>query len=605
MLPRLPLSLAIASGALLLAAAAAADVPTLGPDALRPGQRAVVRTVFEGTRVDTFAAVIVGVLRGGPVSGDMILARATSERVVRTGVAQGMSGSPVYVDGRLIGALSSGWPFMREPVFGITPIGEMLEVLALKSAAGPGGSAGPSGVDVPGRSTGVTFRGLSWSDAPAETPTAPAGTVAARGPAPLPLPLACSGLNPGALESVGRWLAPFGFNAVPGGRSPGGGPPADSLVPGSAVAVDLLSGDLRLSAIGTLTYRDGDRVLIFGHPFFQSGDVRMPLSSATIATVIASDLNSFKLGMPGQPAGVVTQDRRTALGGRIGGVARMLPVAVTIRAPEGRRAFHFASIEDRALAPTLVGIATTNSVLESGSRGGNQTLRWTMRLYRPAAPPLTLSDVAAGDSPPREMAAGLVSPLAFLFGNPFQSLALDSIAVDVEVDPGRERWTLRAAQVLDPAVRPGGEVRVRCELEPWRGGREVRVLTLRVPEEAPEGRYRLWLGGGAELTRYEAQHAPGHFRPTSFDDAWSRLGALRSTAALYAALLATAPEVTSDGRDYPELPVSALMLLASDQRAGDAARRGDTAWLDERRLALGGPVQGELMLSVTVDDRAP
>jgi hypothetical protein len=596
--------------------AAPPAVPTLDVEGLRPGQKAVVRTVFEGDRIEEFDAEIVGVLRGGRVEGDMILARATSERVVRGGVAAGMSGSPVYVDGKLIGALSSGWAFSREPLFGVTPIRDMLEVLDLPNRARTGGSAGPSGADLQSYG-GARFGEFRWDDgAPdgglepvtqgARMPAAARGPEAATGMTPLRIPLACSGLNSLALEPLARELEALGFAVVPGGRAPAGGPSADALVPGAAVAVDVLRGDLLLSAIGTVTYRDGDRVLIFGHPFFQSGEVRLPLSTASITTVVSSQMSSFKLGVTGRQAGTVTQDRRAAVAGVIGGAPRLLPIAVAVGGTgRGLQRFRFESIEDRALAPQLVTVATINSLLESGGAGANQTVRWKLEVHRRGALPLVLSDLAGGDAPVVELGAALAAPLRFLFNNPFERLSLDSVRVTLEVEPGREQWTLRGARVLDAAVRPGGRVRVRCDLERWHGERETRELDLAMPEEVPEGRYLLWIGGGPELTRYEASRLPWRYRPTSLDDAWRRLSATRSGDALYLALYARAPEVTSEGRDYPELPVSALALLAGGQGAGDAARRGDAARLDERRVPLGGQVRGELQLQVAVDPAAP
>jgi len=601
----------------LHSAAAAAEspaVPTLDVESLHAGQKAVVKTVFEGDKVEEFEAEIVGVLHSGRVEGDMILARATSERVLRTGVAAGMSGSPVYVDGRLIGALSSGWSFTREPLFGVTPIREMLQVLDQPVQAEPAGTAGPTGAEIGAQTHDIRFGEFRWSD-PGPGPDAqpePAGGAssaardAAPGMAPLSIPLACSGLNALALEPLRHQLSALGFAVVPGGRAPGGGPPADALVPGAAVAVDVMRGDLLLSAIGTVTYRDGNHVLIFGHPFFQSGEVRLPLSTASITTVVSSQMSSFKLGVTGREAGVVTQDRRAAVAGLIGGAPRLLPVSVAVRgAKRAPQSFHFESIEDRALAPQLIAIAAMNSVLESGGAGASQTVRWKLDLYRHGAPPLTLGDVAAGDAPVGDVAGSVASPLRFLFNNPFERLVLDSVRVAIEVEPGREEWTLRGARVLGAATRPGGRLTVRCELERWHGERETRDLTLVVPEEVPEGRYLLWLGGGTELTRFEASRLPWRYRPTSLDDAWRRLSALRSGDALYAALFARAPEVTSEGRDYPELPVSALALLAGGQAAGDFAGHGELARLDEKREPLNGEVHGELQLQFTVDADAP
>jgi len=588
-----------------LTAGAAPPVPTLGPDDLRPGQKAVVKTVFEGGRVEDFDAEIVAVVKGGRTEGDLIVAKATSERVIRSGVAQGMSGSPVYVEGRLIGALSSGWSFSREPLFGVTPIGEMLAVLDLPTRADTVDTAGPAGAE-PGPARFGSFR---WeddreSDEPIPAPGTPFGIPG--GPTTLGVPLLCGGLNRATQEEARRLFAPLGFAVTPGGRAADGGPPADSLKPGAAVAVDVLTGDVQMSAIGTLTWREGDRVLVFGHPLFQSGDVRLPLSTARIATIVASDLTSFKLGVRGRPVGTLTQDRRAAMSGRLGPSPRLLPITVDIDAA-GRspQRYRFGSIEDRLLAPQLVGLAALNSLLESGGGGANQTLRWKLRLVRRGAPALTLDDVVASDAPASDLASAVAAPLRFLFANPFGALKLDSVVVSIEAAPGREQWTLRSARLLDAAVRPGGTVRAECEVERWHGGRTTVPVSIAVPEEVPDGRYVLWLGGGSELSRYEASRLPGRYRPTSLDDAWRRLGDVRSGDALYATLFASAPEVTRDGRDYPELPVSALALLAGGQSAGDGGRRGDAARLDERRVAFRGPVRGELLLAIQVDSKAP
>jgi len=589
--------------ALPVGAAVPAGVPTLAQDQLQVGQKAVVKTVFAGNRVESFDAEIVGVLKGGKTEGDIILARATSERVIKTGVAQGMSGSPVYVDGRLIGALSSGWSFSREPLFGVTPISEMLAVLDLPHGPVAPGTAGPSGIDRIGATRFGEFR---WEDDPAPGAAAEAAVAPATAPAPLGIPLTCGGLNPVALAEARRLFEPLGLVVTPGGGARDGGPPADSLRPGAAVAVDVMTGDLQLSAIGTLTWREGDRVLIFGHPLFQSGDVRLPLSTAEIATIVASDLSSFKLGVRGRAVGTLTQDRRAAMSGTIGAAPGLLPVSVEIGgAARPAQRFHFASIEDRAMAPQLVALASLNSLLESGGVGGNQTLRWTLRLARHGAPPLTVSDVVAGEAPSSDLAGAVSAPLRFLFNNPFEPLELDSIDVAIEALPGREQWTLRSARVLDAAVKPGGTLRIECDVERWHGGHTIVPIRVTVPEEAPDGRYVLWLGGGPELSRYEAARLPGRYRPTSLEDAWRRIGAARTSDGLYAALYASAPEVTREGRDYPELPISALALLAGDQAAGDAGRRGDAARLDERRVPFAGPLRGELLLSVQVDAKAP
>ncbi len=597
----------IVSGIGLFPAVALAAVPTLAPDQLTAGQKAVVRTVFAGQQIEAFDAEIVGVLKSGKVAGDLILARATSDRVVHTGIAQGMSGSPVYVDGKLVGALSSGWSFSREPLFGVTPIGEMLRVLDQASRGDEGaGTAGPTGLEPPPAATS-SFRNLSWGDAPTRgAPSLTTSDLEHSAPVALPIPVSCVGLDPAVLPWARQLFEPLGLTAVPGGRSGAAGRTDPDLEPGSAVAIDLLRGDLQMAAIGTVTWREGDRVLIFGHPLFQSGAVKLPMSSAEITTVVASDLLSFKLGSSGTPVGVATQDRRAAVAGRMGTTPRLMPLAVHLAEGAGPgSSYHFESIEDRALAPQIVALAALNSLMESGGTGAGQTVRWSLTLHRHGAAPLLLHDLATGANLTADLVSGITQPLTFLYNNPYSPLTLDSVGVELAVAPGQETWTLRRVELMKAAVRPGGMLGVRCEIERWRGERRTLELSLRVPEEAPGGRYVLWVGGGNELDRFEAVRLPGRFRPASLDEAWRRIASLRRADLLYATLLARAPEVTRQGRDYPELPTSALALLSSGLSAEDVSRSGNEALLDEQHQAVRGHVSGEVQLEVTVDPDAP
>src|SRR5262249_39854536 len=192
----------------------------------------------------------------------------------------------------------------------------------------------------------------------------------AAAPVALPIPVSCVGLDPAVLPYARQMFEPLGLAAVPGGKTGVATPASDDLEPGSAVASDLLRGELPMAAIGTVTWRAGDRVLIFGHPLFQSGAVKLPLASAEITTIVASNLISFKLGSSGRPVGVATQDRRAAVAGKMGPVPRLMPVSVRLRSQAGpAHAYHFESIEDRALAPQIVALAALNSLMESGGTG--------------------------------------------------------------------------------------------------------------------------------------------------------------------------------------------------------------------------------------------
>jgi hypothetical protein len=331
----------------------------------------------------------------------------------------------------------------------------------------------------------------------------------------------------------------------------------------------------------------------------------MPLSTADIIGILPSLENSFKLGEPGIPVGTATQDRRPAVAGRLGAVPALLPIRVTVQAQGFPvQQFHFESIEDRGLFPQLMATALMNSVMESGGGGAQQSVRWTLDLWH-GGQVLHLSDAIASESPLPEMVSAVVGPLRFLYNNPFQRVKLDSIAVRAQIQPGRAQWVLRAASLGAPTVRPGGVLHLDAELEPWRGSRESHALELAVPRDLPDGKYVLWVGGGSEADRFTATRLPGRYRPTSLADAWQRLAAVRASDALHAMLWARAPEITSDGEDYPELPGSALAVMAPSQSAGDHARRGDWVLAAEDAKSFAGVVRGELLVEVTVDSKAP
>lgn len=584
------------------ARAAVPAVPTLPVSDIRPGQHAVVRTVFAGDSIETFDADILGVMSNGRADGQIILARATSPRVVQCGVAAGMSGSPVYVDGKLVGALALGWPFSKEPIFGVTPIADMLGVLDQPELPAGPGSSGPAGLAPLPR---TAYRELAWSDD--TVASAPAAPAAAGRPIALPIPLAAGGLAPAAFDYARTLFEGTGFLLTPGGRGAAldTARAAARLVPGAAVAVDVLRGDLNFSAIGTVTYRDRDQLLIFGHPFFQAGDVRLPLSTASIVGILPSLYDSFKLGMPGTPVGVATQDRRPAVGGRIGGRVHLMPFSVEVR--DGARAprtFRFESIEDRVLMPQLVTTAAMSCLMEAGGASPQQTVEWSLVAYR-GREVLRMHDRVAGDMPLAEAAGAATGPIRFLVGNSFETWTPDSAAIVLRVTPGRQQWSVRGARLLGAAVRPGGVAHARVELERWQGERRTIDVDVPVPAELPNGRFALWLGGGAEFDRLASSRLPSRYRPTSASDGMRRLAALKSSDALYAALWARAADVSRDGEDYPDLPTSALPLLAPAQEASGGIRRGDWALVSERSFSIEGVLRGEAVLDVNVDDRAP
>jgi len=543
--------------------ARAAAPPTPDPKRFIPmseihaGQHAVCRTVFAGHAIEDFDLEVVGVVQGGKADGNMILARATQPRVIHDGIAAGMSGSPVYIDGRLAGALAFGWPFSRDPLCGITPIADMLDVMDQKDGAPAGDFAAQSG-----------------------TGFAPRGDVSA-GLERLRTPLVCGGLTPAARAQLAPWAEANGFVLEAGGVSGGAdGHVGDaaaraSLVPGAAISVDLMRGDMNLAAIGTLTWREGDRVAAFGHPFFQAGTVSFPLATADITTIVASDLNSFKMGTPGDPVGTITQDRRSAIAGTIGAVPSLLPFTIRMHAPEGDDTYHLRMIRHRQFAPVLASTGVTAALTARGGVLTESTYRWRATLALKNAAPLTLEDVTSGSI---EGAGSLVSSfLQLLLDNPFAPVDADSVTLDIDVRPGNTRTTLVSATVEPRVVKPGDAVTVTAEMRDWRGRTHNETFAVTVPLDQPEGRLAVAVGGGPEMDRQEATRLPGRYRAVSVEDLEARIRERRRDDHLYAVLYAPGVEGTALGEpvdgvlavpvDVRVLPVPNGLATPADRRA--------------------------------------
>jgi hypothetical protein len=581
--------------------AAHADDAFLPLEQVKVGQRAVGRTVFSGRTIETFDLEIVGVVPGGRTEGAMILAKGLGTRIEHSGIAAGMSGSPIYVDGKLIGALAFGWPFSRDALCGIQPIADMLEVMRHKDGKPAGGfDDGPA---VPSEPS-LPFPGVPM----------PPGAARAK------VPLVAGGFSPNALALLAPWAEEHGFELVPGGggggratTSTGGALPRldkaaalRALEPGAAMAVDLMRGDLNLSAIGTLTYREGDRVVAFGHPFFQTGNVAYPLSLAEVTTIVASDLSSFKMGTPVEQIGTITQDRRAAVAGSVGPIPAMLPLVVRVRtggdlaqataAPPD--AYHFHLVRHRLLAPQLAGIAAVNALATAAGTLPEATWRYRLSLVLPGRAPLVLEDTATGLL--QTASTRLSSPLTLLLDNPFAPFDAESLALDVTIVGGESRTQVWAARVEPTVARPGETVNVVATLRDDRGDRREVALPLVVPDDAAEGRVGVAVGGGSALDRQESQRLPGRHRAVSLPTLLERLADRRRDDHVYAAMYGPGAEPTVDGVAYPDLPTFAQRMMVADQANRPGEPWGRLAPIAERGRDVAAPVAGLLTVPLEV-----
>ncbi|HSD28589.1 MAG TPA: SpoIVB peptidase S55 domain-containing protein, partial [Vicinamibacteria bacterium] len=552
---------------------------------------------------------ILGVLENavGPRQS-LILARLEGGPLEQTGVIAGMSGSPVFVDGRLVGAVAYSFPFGKEPIAGITPIGDM--VAAAESTAPRAASARlhPSAEGAPAApldraAVAAALRRPLRSLLPAgfQGEALPPG-VAGATLSPLALPLVFSGFEPETFDWARGIFSTMGFAPVMGGGGGTAPGPLPDLVPGAAVGVSLVEGDLDLSVTGTITDIEGGRVYAFGHPFYNLGPTRFPLKKAWVYSIFPSLQVSWKIAAALDAVGTMDQDRTTTIAGRLGEAPRMIPVEVRLRSPRAaERTFRFRMVEDELFTPVL-GYVSLLSVLQGHERAiGAATLRVDARLALAGGREVRVLDVVAGQQPAQRAAAVLAGPLALLVGNEFGRVTLEALQVSVDAAETLDTATLVRAWVdRRLPLRPGTVAPVKVQLRTRRGETVTETLEVPIPPSAPTGTYTLLVADAATMDAVEQREVRQRFEARDLDHLLRELNRLRVGSRIYARLTRPAGGAVVGGEYLPSLPGSVLSVLSSpDQGTSVVPLPASPVWTGE--LATDRAVSGWRQLSVSVE----
>lgn len=555
------------------------DAPVFPLGDVRQGLKGTGYSVFNGREPSTFQAEVLGVVNRGSGLQRLIICRLTGAEVERTGVLQGMSGSPIFVEGRLLGALSSGWAFSKEPLCGVTPAEEMM---ALRDRAGTGGAA-------PSPTAGAPVGWMSFVER--ASPTLGLSRAVSTESARLGL----------RREALAR-LTDSGFQWT---LSAGEGPPASSVPPpappsaGQMVGIQLVSGDVQFTAFGTVTWSDGRSFLAFGHPFLELGSLEMPAVAAEVVAPVASTAIGFKLCAGGAPVGVALEDRPAGVFGRFGGSARMVGVRASVSGPGlPSREYSFEVVDSPQLTPALAGnaLALLGSHLEDSVQA--KTLRLGgIRIQMGDRADLELRDqVFSGSTGFIPAAEFLSAALDLVMSNPFEPLRPRSVEVHIEVAPGRTGLLLRDAWADRSPASPGEGLEIRARLQAYQGG--DRDLSATIPAGAlPVGRLTVTVGGASDVAKLAAAADPRP--PKTAGEVLARLAEYPSSRSLAVAVFQDQPARILESRRIGESPPSLEALLGGRPLAGSAkadARR--LVWLGS--FDADAPVEGMAEFDVEV-----
>ncbi len=571
------LLVAVAAALPVLPAAAAPKAGTFwNVEEVRAGMKGEGRTVMKGTKVETFQVEVLGVLKNTSPGRDLVLCRLSGLGLEKTGVIAGMSGSPVYLEGKLLGAVAYAWAYGKEPIAGVTPFTQMHGFVEAYERRDVAEHSKPTrvGLGRPVEIGGRSFGSVTVSDDPGAEPNS------ADGPwlRPLRTPLAASGFTEHTLKLLRDRCGSAGLVPVQGGTATAqvaADEKDTGLEPGGPLAVSLISGDFDLSGIGTVTHIEGNRVYGWGHPFMGLGGCELPLMTGYIHTIYPRQTVSFKMGSPLRTVGVINADVSTCIAGWLDRKPDLLPVRMTVSLGEKgvARTFNVRVVRQRALLPALVFSALTNSVDMEGELPEDLTAELTARIELEGHEPLTLKDTFSGFGGGRAPAAlysHLAAVLQMLVYDPYEPLRITRVECETEITPGRRTAEIEAVELDADTYSPGDTVKATALLRPYKGEQQRVRVELKLPADLAEGNYTATVCDDLARARQALRDDPSLSNPRStrslLEAVNLQLGVKRTSLVLRVPVGATG--VAVGGRSLPKLPASMVQVLGNGRRTG-------------------------------------
>jgi SpoIVB peptidase S55 len=583
--------LTLAALFLVNAALAQAQTPlneTLPIDQVRPGMQGYAYTIFAGDQVEKFDLEVIGVMPNflGPKQS-IILVQLKGPKVEHTGVVAGMSGSPVYIDGKLAGALSLKLGvFTKEPIAGVTPIADVL--------------AG-------GASTASASNSVSTAS-PATVSDTLAGRAGIQGGAELrsiETPLIFSGFQPAAIQKFSDQLGSLGFVTAQGGTT-AARPDDAKLSPGDMAGMVLVQGDVSINSACTVTAIEGDHVFLCGHPFLNLGDVQLPMARSRVLTTLSSDLASTKIVNAGGPIGTIVGDHLTAVTGMLGPAPAMIPLELTTKSPVGSKTIHAEIVNHPKLTPLLVGITTFNGLTQNIVYGETTTLKMNAEIKLKGHAPVHIentfapSDAMSPDGMP--VAITVMSTFMRLFNNAFERVSVENISLNVESVPGRQSFSIESAWLEKGEAAPGETLRLRVLLQPYRGTPRIEETSVHIPDQVLRGTtLRLMVSDADWMNRASRGFAGagGQGGPEGLDPLISLINRERRNDRLYVGLFVPSPTMLWDDKELPNVPLSQVNAVDGRPAPGSVQVLRESL-ASEASVPMSGPVTGIISLNLPI-----
>jgi hypothetical protein len=558
---------------------------------IHAGMRGVAYTVFQGTTPEPMEVEVLGVLKNanGP-KGDVILVRLGGAKAEYTGVVAGMSGSPVYFNGKLAGAIAFRiGEFSKEPIAGVTPISEMLEISALDNT--------PTSVPVQVKSVPSLAAKTSGPGLPSAS-----GQSFANYLRPIDTPLVFSGFSEDAVQLFAPQFAAQGIVPVMGVGSASDVKQPEPLVPGSAVSAVLVRGDMDIAATCTVTYIDASHLLACGHPLMQFGMVDLPMTKAQVLATLPSPLNAFKIVNATETVGSFVQDRHNGILGELGKQAEMIPVTLTIHGGTAPKQFHYEVLNNARLSPIAISTTVFNALHGVNEYGDETTYTMKGAISVGGFPEVKLQDMystADGGQPAAMLAASSIGgAFGRIYDNPYSTPEIKGLQLDFEVTNERHWAKLESARTDVSEARPGDEITVEVLLRPYRGEAVIEHIPVHIPPSASKGStLHVLVSDGDMLDRL--RRGPN---PQQKLDLASTIGVLNKQHVnnrVYVSVLNEDPEAMVADKVMPAIPLS-VMNVMDGMRGQDMTVLGESSVSEAATKPLDFVVSGAQLLPITI-----
>ena len=546
----------------------------IGLDEIEPGAEAYCLTEYGLAGIEKFGLKVVDVVRNIDPGRDAILVEGTDERFIHTGPVAGCSGSPVYIDNRLAGALAFTWPYAKDPLYGVTPIGEMLEV-----GTGPqAGDSGQGGVPV-----GITFDFTApinfvevdrqFREGLADMLRSGSGRSSRMigGVNYMPCPLITSGLPAEACEQLSAFVEPFGYMVVSGGGGSGTDDAGDAqLVPGASLAVPWVTGDITLTTLGTVTDVVGDKVYGFGHRLLGYGRVDLPIATGKVHTIVSNIVSSFKLASALKTVGTLQIDEAAGVIGQIGPEAAMIPLSIKINRYNDtqERVYNCRLAKNQVLTPVYIRVALVGAAVYLGSFPPDHMIKYKVSIAVRDAGTITFENISS-DLGLNELLMEGVGSIALLMNNPYKKADIESVDYDISIIPRSIASQIWSVDLSDTEVRAGDKIDVDVVVESVLAGKKKYRDTLEIPENIAPGEYEFTICGSRDYEQFLAKAAPQRFVAQNFPGLISALNnALGIDRDGLHFILALPPSgVTVETAELPDLPATKALVLQDAKRS--------------------------------------